>query len=231
MSETATLTRVPGASATAAMALATDMGVGIVVLLECWSCGEALRQAAILAQRRGARSSCYDDVPFRALRLGPPLTPTPSDEPQWRRSCGLHGAVLLFGFAGLFGKWLDLPPVCDRAGPHDRRCGGARGPARHRRAVRRPFDVRLVANGAVLALHWVAFFAAIQIASVAIGLLGFASFPLFVLVLERVMLGQRWGRREVVTAVLVLTGLLLVVPDFSGLTGPCKVSPGGCCPA
>ncbi|HKN10776.1 MAG TPA: hypothetical protein VJ376_15050, partial [Pseudomonadota bacterium] len=23
----------------------------------------------------------------------------------------LHGAVLLFGFAGLFGKWLALPPV------------------------------------------------------------------------------------------------------------------------
>ena len=74
--------------------------------------------------------------------------------------------------------------------------------------------MRLVANGVVLALHWVAFFAAIQIANVAIGLLGFASFPLFVLILERVLLGQRWGRREAVTAGLVTVRLVLLVPGF-----------------
>ena len=127
----------------------------------------------------------------------------------------LHGAVLLFGFAGLFGKWLELPPVYIVLG----RTIVATAALAALRALRRdalpPFDFRLVATGAALALHWVAFYSAIQVASVAIGLLGFASFPLFVLVLERVMLGQRWGRREVVTAGLVLAGLLLVVPDFS----------------
>ena len=28
-----------------------------------------------------------------------------------RALIALHGAVLLFGLSGLFGKWLDLPPV------------------------------------------------------------------------------------------------------------------------
>ena len=79
---------------------------------------------------------------------------------------------------------------------------GGRALRRRARCGRRS-SLRLVANGAVLALHWVAFFAAIQVASVAIGLLGFASFPLFVLVLERVLLGRRWTGREAATALLV----------------------------
>jgi drug/metabolite transporter (DMT)-like permease len=128
---------------------------------------------------------------------------------------GLHGAVLLFGFAGLFGKWLLLPPVWIVLG----RTAVAAAALAALRAVQRDalpsFDVRLVANGAVLALHWVAFFAAIQISSVAIGLLGFASFPLFVLVAERVLLGRRWTGREAVVALLVTLGLALLVPEFS----------------
>jgi len=127
----------------------------------------------------------------------------------------LHGAVLLFGFAGLFGKWLDLPPVIIVLG-RTIVAAAALAALRALRGEAVPrFDWRLLAAGAALALHWVSFFAAIQVASVAIGLLGFASFPLFVLLLERVLLGQRWRRAEGATAGLVLAGLLLLVPDFS----------------
>jgi drug/metabolite transporter (DMT)-like permease len=127
----------------------------------------------------------------------------------------LHGAVLLFGFAGLFGKWLDLSPVAivlGRTAVAAAALGFVRLRARHLGA---PFEWRLVTNGAVLALHWVSFFAAIQVASVAVGLLGHASFPLFVLVLERVLLGRRWTAREIATALLVIVGLLMIVPAFS----------------
>ena len=127
----------------------------------------------------------------------------------------LHGAVLLFGFAGLFGKWLLLSPVWIVLG---RTVVAAAALAVLRAAQRDaspPFDVRLIANGAVLALHWVAFFAAVQIANVATGLLGFASFPLFVLVLERALDGRRWAGREAATAALVTIGLVLLVPEFS----------------
>jgi len=127
----------------------------------------------------------------------------------------LHAAVLLFGFAGLFGKWLDLSPVAivlGRTAVAAVALGIVRGQAGRDRP---PFDLRLVGNGAVLALHWVSFYAAIQVSSVAVGLLGYASFPLFVLILERVMLGRRWTGREGATALCVTAGLALLVPELS----------------
>ena len=127
----------------------------------------------------------------------------------------LHAAVLLFGFSGLFGKWLALPAlaiVLGRTAVAALALGALRAA---RREARGAFDLRLAGNGALLALHWFAFFEAIQVANVAIGMLGYASFPLFVLVLERLLLGRRWTRREAATATLVTAGLLLLVPELS----------------
>ena len=127
----------------------------------------------------------------------------------------LHVAVLLFGLAGLFGKWIDLPAATIvfgrtavaaavlgmlvwRAPPGDR-----------------AFEWRMAVNGAVLAVHWFAFFKAIQIADVATGLLGFASFPLFVLLLELALLRARAGVIDWAIATLVVAGLLVLVPEPS----------------
>jgi len=126
----------------------------------------------------------------------------------------LHVAVVLFGFAGLFGKWLALSPVAIVLG-RTAIAAAALGILRVRAGERARFDVRLAANGVVLALHWVSFFAAIQVSTVAVGLLGFASFPLFTLVIERVFLGRPIGRREAATALLVTAGLVLLVPEIS----------------
>jgi drug/metabolite transporter (DMT)-like permease len=127
---------------------------------------------------------------------------------------GLHVAVLLFGFAGLFGKWLPLAPgliVLGRTAVASialavllRLTGERRG----------RFEWRFAVNGAVLALHWVAFFQAIQIATVTVALLGFASFPLFVLLLEATLLRRALRAGEWITAALVTAGLLLLVPEF-----------------
>ena len=132
-----------------------------------------------------------------------------------RALAAVHVAVLLFGFAGLFGRWLDLSPVAIVLG-RTAIAAAALGVVRWQAGVSRPrLDLRLVANGAVLALHCVAFFAAVQAAGVAIGLLGYASFPLFVLILERTMLGRRWSGREALTAIFVTAGIALLVPELS----------------
>ena len=126
----------------------------------------------------------------------------------------LHVAVALFGFAGLFGKWLALSPVAIVLG-RTAIAAAALGILRLRAREHAPFDVRLAANGIVLALHWVSFFAAIQVSTVAVGLLGFASFPLFTLAIERMFLARPVHRREATTALLVTTGLVLLVPEIS----------------
>ncbi len=129
----------------------------------------------------------------------------------------LHGAVLLFGFAGLFGKWLALPPVTivfGRAAVASVALALLLPLSGERRMPPGRLEWKLAASGALLALHWVAFFRAIQTASVAVGLLGFASFPLFVLLLEALLRQRRLRGRECATAALVSVGLLLVVPQW-----------------
>ena len=128
----------------------------------------------------------------------------------------LHAAVLLFGFAGLFGRWLDLAPSVIVLG-RTVVAAAVLGVVRLRGGGRSPLDPALAVNGAILALHWVSFFAAIQAAGVAIGLLGFSSFPLFTLVLERWLLGRRWHGADPLTAIVVAGGLALLVPPEPSL--------------
>ncbi|MEP6942482.1 MAG: DMT family transporter [Betaproteobacteria bacterium] len=148
-----------------------------------------------MKRERAARSP--DDVASRGVALA-----------------SLHAAVALFGFAGLFGKWIDLPPpaiVLGRAGIAALALGVLL-------AVRREslgrFEWRIAISGALLAAHWFTFFQAIQSAGVAVGLLGFASFPVFVVLLEAMFLGRQASTRELLATALVCTGLLLVVPSF-----------------
>src|SRR6476659_7014190 len=126
----------------------------------------------------------------------------------------LHAAVALFGFAGLFGKWIDLPPPAIVLG----RAGVAALALAMLLVVRREnlgrFEWRIAISGALLAAHWFTFFQAIQSAGVAVGLLGFASFPVFVVLLEAAFLGRHASMRELLATAIVCAGLLLVVPSF-----------------
>jgi drug/metabolite transporter (DMT)-like permease len=65
----------------------------------------------------------------------------------------------------------------------------------------------LVVNGALLAVHWTAFFAAVEAGGVAVGSLGYASFPLFVVLLERALAGRALDRTSLATVALVFAGL------------------------
>jgi drug/metabolite transporter (DMT)-like permease len=141
-----------------------------------------------------------------------------TDPPSKARALlALHVAVALFGFAGLFGKWLTLPPieiVFGRTLIASLALSVALRLQRRPDALAQGLDRRLAINGAVLALHWVAFFEAIRISSVAVALLGFASFPLFVLALEALTRQRSLRGGEWATAALVTVGLGLVVPEF-----------------
>lgn len=130
-----------------------------------------------------------------------------------RALLALHAAVLLFGFAGLFGKWLALSPLLIVLGRTAIAAAVLACVRVHARAVgRRRFALRLAGNGIVLAVHWIAFFAAIQASDVATGLLGFATFPLFTLAFGVAVGGERASRAEVGAALLVVLGLVVLTP-------------------
>jgi len=127
----------------------------------------------------------------------------------------LHVAVALFGFAALFGKWIELSPVDIVFGRTLVAAIALAVAVRWTRARIAWPGRALIVNGALLALHWIAFFAAIQLATVAIAVLGYASFPVFVLGLERALHGRRPRRAEWVAVLLVVGGLALIAPEFT----------------
>lgn len=128
-----------------------------------------------------------------------------------RSLLALHAAVALFGVAGLFGAWLALAPAAIVLG-RTAIAALTLGAWAALRGDRTAPTAGLAANGAVLALHWVAFFVAIQVAGVAVGLIGFASFPLWTLVIERLSGERRGTPRDLAVALLVVAGLGLTAP-------------------
>jgi len=130
----------------------------------------------------------------------------------------LHFSVLLAGGAGLFAKFVEASPAVITCG---RTLFGSSALAVMAVLIQSDLRVRcrkdllmLAGSGAILALHWFSFFVAIRVSTVAIGLLAFSSFPLFVTFLEPVIFREKLRGHDVITAVLVVLGLILVTPNW-----------------
>jgi drug/metabolite transporter (DMT)-like permease len=136
-----------------------------------------------------------------------------------RRLAEIHAAVLLFGLAGLFGKWLALSPwviVFGRVAFASLTLGVILGASKARiGAVRRSHYILFAAMGLILAAHWTSFFLAIQVSSVAIGLLSYSTFPVFTAVLEPLAFREKLDSASAVLALVTLAGVYLIVPVFS----------------
>ncbi len=131
----------------------------------------------------------------------------------------IHIAVFLFGFAGLFGKFLSCSPYYIVLG---RTLFGALALGlyaclfSHTRlyGFTKTAMAFFIAQGILLACHWVFFFLAIQVSSVAVGLVTFSSFPLFVTFMEPLFFREALRKKDILTALAVFAGILLVIPDI-----------------
>lgn len=130
----------------------------------------------------------------------------------------IHIAVLLFGLAGLFGKWIDQPAMIIVLG----RVFFASiflvvlllWRKERIRLNKRQDYLYLGLMGVVLAIHWVTFFQAIQVSTVAIGLLTFSTFPVFVTFMEPTFFKEKIRRVDVLVALVTFVGVALVIPSL-----------------
>ncbi len=136
----------------------------------------------------------------------------------WQALGALHAAVLLFGVAGLFGKWIAADAlfiVFGRVTSASVVLGvllALRGPRLH--ALRGRDAALLPVSGALLAFHWFAFFHAIRLSSVAIGVLGYATAPLFVVLLEPLWFREPLSRKALLASAVAMAGVALIVPRW-----------------
>jgi drug/metabolite transporter (DMT)-like permease len=139
-------------------------------------------------------------------------------ESRHRSLTEIHLAVFLFGFPGLFGKWLALSPAIIVFG---RVLFASVTLAAVMVFTRRPFRVSprrdfalLIACGLILAVHWTTFFKSVQVSSVAVGLLAYSSFPVFTALLEPLLAREKWDPASLALGFICVVGIGLIVPGF-----------------
>lgn len=130
----------------------------------------------------------------------------------------VHVAVLLFGLAGLFGKLISLPSIVIVFG----RVLFA-SLFLYTILFFKKQSIKLeeqkdygyfIILGLILAIHWVMFFLAIQMSTVAIGLLMFSTFPVFVAFIEPIFFKYKICMKDIIIAVITFFGVAIVIPEF-----------------
>lgn len=140
-------------------------------------------------------------------------------QPVHRSLLELNASLVLLALVPLFAKWVAL----DAASIVFYRClFGAialwaflcwrRTPLRLAR--RRDYPIVLLV-GALLAVHWVTYFHAIQISTVAVAITAIFTYPALTVLLEPLFAGGRPRPLDLLLALVALCGVGLIVPAFT----------------
>jgi drug/metabolite transporter (DMT)-like permease len=139
--------------------------------------------------------------------------------PIARAQFQIHFCVLLWGFTAILGKLITLPAlplvwwrmliVVGTLLLLPRVWHGLRSmPLR--------FAATYSGIGAVIALHWLAFYGAVKLANASVAASCIALSPVFLALVEPYLVGRRFNPRELLLAVAVVPGVVLVVGGVPG---------------
>ncbi|WP_462155452.1 DMT family transporter [Pseudoalteromonas piscicida] len=137
--------------------------------------------------------------------------------PQQSALLSLHSAVLLFGGTALFSKLISLSALDITV---------------YRTAVafvvlllllkiqRQPIKLihtkdylTALVLGVIVGLHWVTYFAGMQMAGIAVGIIAFFTYPVITVFLEPLFTRSRVQLKDFISASAVLFGIYLLVPE------------------
>ncbi|MDP1978149.1 DMT family transporter [Undibacterium sp.] len=128
----------------------------------------------------------------------------------------LHIAVFLFGAAGVLGKSLAVSSLMLVFGRTLFAALCLIPVLTYQRQLHfRDISKGVVLCGFLLAIHWLTFFASLNFAPVAFGLMGFASFPIFVALLEPWFFKDQRRARDAWAAIFVVVGMVVMVSATS----------------
>lgn len=131
----------------------------------------------------------------------------------------LNLAVMMFGIAGVIGQYVEVLSVMVALGRVI--CSSiillaiALLKKESLKLESKKDYALIIFTGAVLALHWTSFFQSIQVSSVAIGTITFSTFPLFLTFLEPLIYREKLSIRSIVSAIILLIGVIITIPEFS----------------
>jgi drug/metabolite transporter (DMT)-like permease len=129
----------------------------------------------------------------------------------------LHIAVLLFGGTALFSKLIPLNALDITV----LRCLVAAfvlaiivKASKNRLRLNSTKDYFIaIGLGIVVSLHWVTYFASMQLSSVAIGMIAFFTYPVMTVLIEPIFTGNKIKRADVASGLIVLVGVMLLIPE------------------
>jgi drug/metabolite transporter (DMT)-like permease len=140
--------------------------------------------------------------------------------PYSRNLLSIHAAVLLFGFAGLFGdkRVLPLSSVVIVFGRVVFASAALLLASLVQKNILRSLSRRSVCAfallGILLAAHWTTFFQSVKDAGVALALITYTTFPVFVAFLEPLFFRERLHAVDVLRAALAVVGIVILQPRF-----------------
>ncbi|AZZ99671.1 DMT family transporter [Pseudoalteromonas sp. R3] len=137
--------------------------------------------------------------------------------PEQSSLVNLHLAVLLFGGTALFSKLislsaLDITVYRTAIAFVTLACILAFKGSVFKLNAAKDYAIVLLL-GICVGLHWVTYFAAMQMAGIAVGVIAFFTYPVITVLLEPLFFRSRLKRKDVFTAIVVMLGIYLLVPS------------------
>lgn len=126
-------------------------------------------------------------------------------------------AMLFLGTSGPFGKFIDLPVPLTIA---IRALLGLTLLILYCKWREISFDLRrrdifpILVSGALLGVHWMTYFKALQLSSVAIGMLSLFTYPVMTSFLEPLFLKVKFQKIHLLLGLMVLSGIYLLAPEI-----------------
>ncbi|MCK5262742.1 MAG: DMT family transporter [Gammaproteobacteria bacterium] len=131
----------------------------------------------------------------------------------------VHAAVLIFGLTALFSKLIALSAIEITLLRSVFAIAAIAIYIKYRNDSfklnnKRDYLIALLL-GFFLAMHWVTYFHAMQVSSIAIGIISLYTFPVITVFLEPFFHGERPHIKDIISALVILFGIYLLVPEFS----------------